>query len=292
MLKHDQIPLTLLILHLLLERRTKRIKRVTTGGSLSIREETKPFHTSNDPRLFLLIRELRLSGDSSCKVRFLLGLNTEMLSEDLLPGGGSRKGLSGFIRQEPNIDKGADELRESLVTESTTDDSLRLGDVVAFLVRGRVTVGVSNECIAGVDEVGLSSLHEIRPRDLFNLSVLPELCGVAESEEHTAGGPGELVPEWVTRIFRSRETSAVGEEGNDLAPGRMDFINHLDGVEVVDAGVETNLVEDSDAGVDSLLVELLHCGGDVGSRDDMLLRLDGGFDDLGVVSVGDQAGYC
>lgn len=65
----------------------------------------------------------------------------------------------------------------------------------------------------------------------------------------------------------------------------VNTVDHVDGVEVVDSGVETDLVEDSDTGVNSLLVESLHSVRNVRSRDDVLLELDGRLDDVGVLSV-------
>lgn len=66
-------------------------------------------------------------------------------------------------------------------------------------------------------------------------------------------------------------------------------MNGLDGPEVVDSRVESDLVEDQDAGVDGLLVESLHGVRDVRSCDDVdVLVPDGGLDDEGVVGVGDE----
>jgi hypothetical protein len=68
----------------------------------------------------------------------------------------------------------------------------------------------------------------------------------------------------------------------------VDTVDDVDSVEVVDTGVKTNLVHDGDAGGLGLLVQLLHGGGDVGGGDDVLLGLDGGFDDGGVEGVRDE----
>ena len=69
----------------------------------------------------------------------------------------------------------------------------------------------------------------------------------------------------------------------------MDVVDGDDGREVVDAGVDADLVEDGDAGFLALGVEGLHGGGHVGGGDYVLLLADGGLDDGGVVGVGDQA---
>lgn len=68
----------------------------------------------------------------------------------------------------------------------------------------------------------------------------------------------------------------------------MDTVDEIHGVQVVDAGVETNLVHDGDAGGLGLGVELHHGGRDIGGGDDMLLGLDGGLDDDGVEGIRDQ----
>jgi hypothetical protein len=41
------------------------------------------------------------------------------------------------------------------------------------------------------------------------LAVLVELGSVAEGEEDTAAGPGELVAQWVVGALGGRETTAV-----------------------------------------------------------------------------------
>lgn len=69
----------------------------------------------------------------------------------------------------------------------------------------------------------------------------------------------------------------------------MDLVNGLDGVEVVNTGIETDLVHDGDASLLSLGVQLSHGRRDVTCGNDMLLVADGGLDDSSVVCVGDQA---
>ena len=68
----------------------------------------------------------------------------------------------------------------------------------------------------------------------------------------------------------------------------MDLVDRLDGVEVVDSGIEANLVHDGDAGLCSLVVQLAHGVRDVRRRDDVLLVLDGRLDDVGVLGVRDE----
>ena len=68
----------------------------------------------------------------------------------------------------------------------------------------------------------------------------------------------------------------------------MDLVNGLDGVEVVDTRVKTNLVHDNNASLLGSGVELAHRRANVASGDDVGLALDSGLDDIGVVGVGDE----
>lgn len=68
----------------------------------------------------------------------------------------------------------------------------------------------------------------------------------------------------------------------------MDLINGLDGVEVVNTRVETNLVHDDDASLLGSSIKLTHRRADIAGGDNVGLALDGGFDDIGVVGVGDE----
>lgn len=68
----------------------------------------------------------------------------------------------------------------------------------------------------------------------------------------------------------------------------MDFVNRLDGVQVVNTGVQANLVEHNDACIFGSLIELPHGGADIAGGDDMGLALDSGLDHLCVVGVRNQ----
>lgn len=91
-----------------------------------------------------------------------------------------------------------------------------LGDVVTLLVRGRVTVGVTDKGEGGVDGDGLGRVHEVVARVLDNLTVLVEFGVVLEGEEDSAGGPRELVAERVVGGLGGGESAAVGQERKDL----------------------------------------------------------------------------
>ena len=93
---------------------------------------------------------------------------------------------------------------------------MRFGDVVTFLIRRRVTVGVTDKGEGGVDGDGLGRVHEVVARVFDNLAVLVEFGVVLEGEEDSAGGPGELVAERVVGGLRSGESAAVGQERKNL----------------------------------------------------------------------------
>lgn len=48
--------------------------------------------------------------------------------------------------------------------------------------------------------------------------------------KHEGFLPRELVSQWVSRALGSRETSAVGQEREDLSSLLVDLLNGLDGV--------------------------------------------------------------
>lgn len=158
-----------------------------------------------------------------------------------------------------------------------------------LLVGSRISVGVGNKGVAGVDEVGLGSSHQLGAGDLDDLAVLPVLGGVSQRQQDTTGRPGELVAQGVIRSLGGRKATAVAEEALDLSAGLVNLVNGLDGVQVVQTGVKTNLVHDRDTSVLALLVQLHHGRGDVAGGDDMLLLADGRLDDGGVEGVGNQA---
>lgn len=168
-----------------------------------------------------------------------------------------------LLAQETHVDKCLDEFGETLVAESSSDNSVCLRNGVALLVGSRVTVGVGNEGVSRVDEVRLGLAHELRAWDIGDLAVPIVLGRVTESEQDTTAAPRELVSKWVVAGFGCWETTAVAEEAGDLAAGLVDLVNGLDGVQVVNTGVETNLVHDSDACLLGCGIELQHGGRDV-----------------------------
>lgn len=68
----------------------------------------------------------------------------------------------------------------------------------------------------------------------------------------------------------------------------MNLLNRLDGVQVVNSGVKTNLVHDCDSGILGSLVKLQHGWGDIAGCDNVLLVADRRLDDLCVEDVWDK----
>lgn len=291
MLQHHHVALSFLVLHLLLEGGAQGVERVTAGGDFLVGEEPDPTEAVEDAVLLFGGGELRAGADGPDDAFFLVVLGADDLGGGFAPGDGGALAevVLGVFGEEADVHEGLDVLWEPAVAQGTADDGLRLGDLVALLVGGGVAVGVSDEGETGVDEVGLCFGHELRAVDILDAAVLPPLRLVAEGEQHAAGAPRELVAQRVIRGLGGGEPTAVRLEGEDLAACLVDVVDGDDGREVVDAGVDADLVEDGDAGFLALGVEGLHGGGDVGSSDYVLLLADGGLDDGGVVGVGDQA---
>ena len=65
----------------------------------------------------------------------------------------------------------------------------------------------------------------------------------------------------------------------------MDLVNGLDGVEMINTGVKTDLIQDNNTSSLDLSVELPHGWRDVASGDDIGLALDRRLDDLSMVCV-------
>ena len=222
-LKHDKVPLSGAVLHLLLEFSTQSIERGSTWSDLVIGEETNPAKTSKDTTTFFAAGKGSLGSNGRLEVTNGRRRHAEDLLRGLLPGDRGVQEVSRLIAQKANIDYGLDHLRESLVTEGTTDDCLGFGNSVTFTERCRVTVRVCNEGETGINVVGLCGAHQVRASNTDNLSILVELGIVAESKENTTAGPGEFITQWIIRIFSSRKSSTVRDKRCDLAPSGVNL---------------------------------------------------------------------
>jgi hypothetical protein len=68
------------------------------------------------------------------------------------------------------VNKSLDGLWEALVPQSSTNHRLSFRDVVPFLERNRVTVGIGDERVGRRDEVRLGDAHEFAASDVEPLS--------------------------------------------------------------------------------------------------------------------------
>lgn len=73
-----------------------------------------------------------------------------------------------------------------------------------------------------------------------------------------------------------------------LSSSLVNSVNKLNGVEVVQSGVQPSLVHDGNTGVDALLVQFHHRVRNVRSGNDVLLEFDRRLDDVGVEGVRDE----
>lgn len=232
-LEHDHVTLTGPVLHLLLEGSAEGIQRVAAGSGLLIGEEADPAQAGEEAVPLLVVGERGLGLHGSDEVRLGGRGGAQDLAGSFFPGGGAVEDGVGLVLQEADVDEDLDHLRETLETEGTADDGLGLGDLVALAEGGRVTVGVADEGEAGVDEVWLSIGHQIGTVNADDLAVLVDLGGVAQSQQDSAAGPGELVAQRVVGALGGGETTAEGDEAGDLAAGSVDLGDGLDGVQVV-----------------------------------------------------------
>ena len=120
-------------------------------------------------------------------------------------------------RIEPSeFDERTYELGESLVSQRPAHDRVRLGDIVPLAVWRGVAVRVRNKRIRGSDVVRLSECHQIVALDAAYLSVGKPGRRVEQREQDAAGGPRELVSQWVIGCFGRRKAPAVRMELLDL----------------------------------------------------------------------------
>jgi hypothetical protein len=70
------------------------------------------------------------------------------------------------------------------------------------------------------------------------LTALVEACSISQCEQNTSGRPREFISQWISRVFWSRETSAVRQEAGDLPSLGMYLLDDLDGIKMVQAWIE------------------------------------------------------
>lgn len=247
----------------LLQRGAESVEGVTARRDGRVGEHADPAHAGEDDVFFfagggvstddsvsvgwakengVLVLELRFRLDSPFEIQRLRGRGFQYLLGRFLPWNLLLQERLLLVREESNVDKYPHKLREPLKSERSSDDSRRLGNIIALFVRRGITVRVCNEGesrIRGV--VPFRRAHELGAGDIDDFAVLVVFGGVAQGEKDTTTGPGELVTfwwgltsalewcgeskstEWVVTGFRSWETAAVAEKTCDFAAGLVDF---------------------------------------------------------------------
>ena len=236
MLEHDHVALAGAVLHLLLEGGAEGVEGVAAGDGLLVGEQTDPAQTTQETVALVVVGESGLGRHGPGEVLLGRGGGAEELAGGLLPGDGGLEDRVGLVLQEAGVDEHLDHLGEALESQGTADDGLGLRDLVALAEGSRVTVGVADEGEAGVDEEGLGGGHQVGAVNADNLAVLVDLGRIAQSQQHTAAGPRELVAQRVVGAFGGGETTAEGHKAVDLAALGVDLVNHLHGVQVVNTG--------------------------------------------------------
>jgi len=256
---------------------------LTTSASISAADEPHPKRRENASRW---------ERKNEKKKKVTKKRKTKTTSSSPYPSDGRRSRGQKFARsviQEATIDHGLHELGVALVAEGATKHGVCLGDGVVGGKRGGVTVRVSLHREGRVDEDGLGALQEILALHGHHLALLEVLGGGAKREQHTLRAPAELVAKRVVGALWGREATTVGEEGVNLASLLVDVVDHLEGVKVVNARIDADLVHDGDASILGLLIQLPHERVDIARGDHVFLELDGRLDHQDVKGPRNQA---
>lgn len=192
-LEHDEVPLTILVLHQALQSATEGVQQVAVADlHLVVGEESDPSETRDDAdvlwRTWLVGgREEGKDGLQDGGLLFGRGADSfggcapplETLSQEVLL----------LLLEEAHLHEDRDELGESLVPHGTSDDGLTLTlgvDTVPVSERHTVPVGVGNERVARCDIVRLGVRHEVTALHVDGLALGEEGSGVEEGQENTA----------------------------------------------------------------------------------------------------------
>ncbi|KAH3669334.1 hypothetical protein OGAPHI_001455 [Ogataea philodendri] len=288
-LQNHQVSLVLGVLHQLLKSGTQGVERVSSRGDVFGREHTEPLETSQDSLSVGLVLELGQGVDLGNNILLRRGSSANVLGNNLVPWSRLGENLRWVLLQESHVDKNFDEFWETLESQSTSDDGLGLWNAVQFLVHSGVSVWIADQGVSWVNEVWLGRGHKVLGSDLLNLTVLPVSGLVSQSKQDTSRRPRELVSQWIVGILRSRQTTTVRQERGDLTAGLVDLVDGLDGIQVVNTWVQTDLVHDNNTGFLDRWLQLLQSWRDVrGGHDIGMLGLDGSLDNASVVDVWDQ----
>lgn len=292
MLQEDEVAFVGFILHLGLQRGTKGIQWGPSRSDGVIPKESHPPQTSHDALLLVCVLEFGLARNGPHQVSLSRRRRAQHTGGGVLPCERLIALLQEIVLilgQESHVDERLDVFTEASIPERAADDGMRFRDGILFLERGGIAIWIGDKIVAGVAGlVGLVGRHEIFALDFLSATVLQEFGRVAQSEEDAARGPGEFVAQGIVTSLRSWQTAAIAQKGRDFAALSMNFIDSFDGIQVVNAGIETNLIHDGDAGLLDTGLELLHGGTNVRCRHDIGLVPDGGLNDQSMEGVGDE----
>jgi hypothetical protein len=99
------------------------------------------------------------------------------------------------------VNQGLDKGGIALISQRSSDHSMRFRDLVKLAKGDRIAVWIGNEVISVRDMVGFCDGHQILGWDFDDLTILEENSRIALGKERTTRRPGELEYEWVVGAF-------------------------------------------------------------------------------------------
>ena len=167
---------------------------------------------------------------------------------------------------------------------------MRFPDSIKICVDGAVSVGVTlqAEPWQEVHRGGCVEQASVL-LDVDNLSVGKVAGATQHVEQCSPGTPGELVSEGVVRTLGSRQAATEGDEGLHLSGSFVDVVETLHGKEVIDARINSTLVDNGDTGIHCSLVLSLDPVTEVRCRDHVGSGCDRHFGNLGMEGPGEKA---
>jgi hypothetical protein len=226
-LKHHEIPLTLLIFHEPFQTPAEAVEEIAaTNGDLLRRKQPDPAEARDNSLSLRRRRELAhfLDPGDKCAIKKVkpdekktTSINLRLVTA-VSPTGPLRclPPFSPFDEpvlraavQPPQFHQRGDELGEALISKGAPNDRLGLRNFVIFLERQRVAIRIRDKGKSRRDEVWLRMRHQFVSRDVSRVSRDKEGGRVEESEKDAPRGPRELVAERVAGRFGGWKATAV-----------------------------------------------------------------------------------
>merc|ERR1719400_904936 len=192
--------------------------------------------------------------------------------------------------EKSKIGQASNALCVTLVSESSTEHCVRFPDSIKIGVDGAVSVGVTlqAEPWQEVHRGGCVEQASVL-LDVDDLSVGKVTGTTQHVEQCSSRTPGELVSERVVRALRSREAATEGDEGLHFSGSFVDVVETLHCKEVIDARINSTLVDNGDTGIHSSLVLCLDPVTEVRCGDHVCSGCNRHFGNLGMESPGEKA---